>query len=48
MILILVLTYIGTDLSSIEEKQKSGEMTGIEVRDAVHASRVINVSKMFI
>ena len=41
-------TYIGTDLSSIEEKQKSGEMSGIEVRDAVHASRVINVSKMFI
>lgn len=41
-------TYIGTDLSQIEEKQKSGEMTGLEVRDAVHNARVVNVSKMFI
>ena len=41
-------TYFNTDLSSFEEKQKSGEMTGLEVRDAVHNARVVNVSKMFI
>ncbi len=41
-------TYIDTDLSSIQEKQKAGIINGLEVRDAVHNARVVNVSKMFI
>lgn len=39
--------YIDTDLSDIEEKQKSGELTGLQVREAIKNKRLERVSTMF-
>ncbi|WNA15902.1 tRNA nucleotidyltransferase [Xanthomonas phage XaC1] len=40
-------TYIGTDLSEIQEKQQNGDITGLEARDMVRELRLKRVSKMF-
>ena len=39
--------YINTDLQEIEDKQKSGTLTGLEIKNAVYNKRLSNVLKMF-